>query len=520
MLVILAKIKAARSSQTFRDYLVIAAVVVAMVAVTVWWVENDTRPPNWDEGGHLSRSLFYRHHMVELHVVTFFVTYAVYPPMIFWVAQPFYILFGTTMTAAVASQSIFLAILAISMFELGKHYWSRRVGFLALGFVLTMPMVISQFREYQLDAPLTGMTALSFLMLVKCREFESRSYSLALGLVLGLALLTKWTVFFAMSLPVAFALLIAVQHHRRTGDRARLKNFAVAIGVSLVVSLPWYLAHINLWLRDIWRGIEYYGEREGDPEVLSFQSAHWYLSSLFNDQLYLIPFAFICIGIAFLLRRGNLRPNAYGLLLLVGCYIFLTLVKNKEPRYITLVAPALAMLGVYWVDQISAQLRKIATGAILGYAAFAFLAISFGLPYINSEYVVHSRGGEIYLFAERGYRIGPPSSDPWKLEDIVKQIAASGPGEERAVYDHGPGGDSVWFNNASFGYYGELYGVDFISRSRGDDAQFIVKHNRDKSHDPLTGFRNIDSWRLPNGTLVTLMGRVDNPSSPSGGSVR
>jgi len=517
--VIAAKLREFRSAPNFADYLLIAAVVAATTAVTIWWVGEDTRPPNWDEGAHLSRTLFYREHLLNFDVVTFLVTYAVYPPLTYWVAQPFYIVFGTTMTAAVASQSVFVAVLAISMYELGRELWSRRVGLLAMALAVTLPMVVSQFREFQLDPPLAAMTALSLLMLVLCREFSSRKYSLALGFALGLALLTKWTVFFAMVFPVALALLWAAKHYRETGDLARIKNFAMAVGLALFISLPWYLAHVNLWIRDIRRGSEYYGVREGDPEVLSFQSAHWYFSSIVNDQLYLLPFVLVCIGVAFcFVTKENLRRNLYPLLLVLGCYFFLTIVRNKEPRYITLAVPALTLLAVYWVDQLRGWWPRVAVGAIATYAVVAFLAISFGLPLIKSEQVIDARGGEIVIFAERGYRVGPPSSDRWMLEDIVKQIAASESGEERAIYDHGPGGDSVWFNNASFSYYGEIYGVDFIDRTRVNDAEFIVKHNRDASHDPPAGFRTVDSWTLPNDTLVTLMQRFENGSPAAPGA--
>ena len=77
---IAAKLREFRSAPNCADYLLIAAIIIAMNAVTVWWVNEDTRPPNWDEGAHLSRSLFYREHLLNLDAVTFLVTYAVYPP--------------------------------------------------------------------------------------------------------------------------------------------------------------------------------------------------------------------------------------------------------------------------------------------------------------------------------------------------------------------------------------------------------------------------------------------------------
>jgi hypothetical protein len=264
--------------------------------------------------------------------------------------------------------------------------------------------------------------------------------------------------------------------------------------------------------------VKYYGSREGDPDVFSFQSAHWYFSSIVNDQLYLVAFLFVCVGAAFLLiRRHDASKWTYPLLLLMGSYIFLTLVKNKEPRYIMIVMPTLSLLAVYWVDQVREGLSRVGSGLIAGYAALAFLAVSFGLPLLKSEEVVRMVGGELVIYAERGYRIGPPSSDDWVQEQLVKTIATS-KGRPVVAYDYDTGGDSVWFNGAGFRYYGEIHGVDVVGASRLSEADFLIKHTRPQTaHEPPSDFQAIESWQLPNGTKITLMQRLNTTPPPAPG---
>ncbi len=95
--------------------------------------------------------------------------YHLYPPLVYWVADAFYAVFGTDGEwAAVLSQSVFLTVLAFSTYGLGRHLWSRRVGLLSAFFVVMSPMVISQFKDFLTDVPLLAMTAGALYLLVRC----------------------------------------------------------------------------------------------------------------------------------------------------------------------------------------------------------------------------------------------------------------------------------------------------------------------------------------------------------------
>ena len=311
------------------ELLAVALVVAAVTTANLIWIHIDEHPPHWDMGGHLSSSLLYNRYLANFDVVTFFGTYIVYPPLVYWLTQPFYLIFGKDISVAVASQTIFLAILAFSTYGIGRELWSKRTGLLAVFFVLASPFLVSQFKEYQLDAPLASMTALSLFLLIKSREFSDRRYSLLLGVALGLSMLTKWPFAFVIAFPMTYALAVAFLN--RHSDARPLWNVLHVAVIGLVIAAPWYLgAH-----RPVPRRRAGYCRRHTVLARVTPRSFLGVRSSAtsgccVNGQLYLVPFLAFCTGlVVMLLDRQHARRNLYPLCLIAGCYVLFTLLATR-----------------------------------------------------------------------------------------------------------------------------------------------------------------------------------------------
>ena len=164
-------------------------------------------------GRHLWTSLLYLH---ELRLRTFYhlwTNYYYYPPFRYWTTLPFYLAFGTSLKVAVLSNIVFIALLVFSMYGIGRELWDRTTGLLSALFISALPLIASQFKEYQLDSELTAMVAWSLYALIRTREFSNRRDSLWFGLTFGLGMLTKWTFFNCMALPLAYG--IGIPESRR-----------------------------------------------------------------------------------------------------------------------------------------------------------------------------------------------------------------------------------------------------------------------------------------------------------------
>jgi hypothetical protein len=296
--------------------------VALITALNMLWVSRETRPPHWDEARHLLNSLVYRDTLAAGHVGGAITDYHTYPPLVYWVADAFYGVFGTTDAwAATLSQSVFLAVLAASTYALGRDLWSRRVGLLATVFVVTSPMLVSQFKDFMIDAPLTAMTALGLYLLVRSKEFSRRGASLALGAACGFGLLTKWNFALYLALPVGVA-VVRIAFAKRRG--ARLLNLGLAAATTAAISAAWYVANVAEAYRDTTGNTEA-ARIEGDPAIGSIAGVTWYLWNLLSNQLFLVPFLLFAAGVVLLAFRPEARrKNLYPALLVLGTYLAYT----------------------------------------------------------------------------------------------------------------------------------------------------------------------------------------------------
>src|SRR5262245_23278336 len=185
------------------DVVLLAGFVLCVTALNQLWLSREHRPPHWDKARHLFTSLQTKDAFGSgFHWLTDFHTY---PPLVYWVADLFYGVLGTeAIRAAVLSQTVFLAILTFSTYGIGRRLWGRRVGLLSAVYVVMSPMLISQFKDFMLDAPLTAMSALTLYLLIRCDYFALQRPSLLLGVAFGFGLLTKWNFVLYVGLPVLY----------------------------------------------------------------------------------------------------------------------------------------------------------------------------------------------------------------------------------------------------------------------------------------------------------------------------
>ena len=363
------------------DALFLGAFVVCITALNQLWLTREHRPPHWDKARHLLASLQTKDAFGSgFHWLTDFHTY---PPLVYWTADLFYALLGTTASwAAVLSQSVFLGILTFSTYGIGRRLWGRRVGLLAAVFVVLSPMLISLFKDFMLDPPLTAMTALALYLLIRCEYFSLRAPAVLLGVACGFGLLTKWNFVLYLALPIAYAVLRGGRYVSAAGARGRVQNVALAAATTFVVAAPWYLANVSNLRHSLFGagGTSNAADIYGIPPVVSVDGALWYFWNLVSNQLYLIPFLLLVVGIVFLFLRPEARSkNLLLVLTIVGSYVLCSLLRLKDDRYTLPMLPAVAVVATYWLDGLRPRLRGWLVGGFLAYAFFTFAASSFGI---------------------------------------------------------------------------------------------------------------------------------------------
>jgi 4-amino-4-deoxy-L-arabinose transferase-like glycosyltransferase len=406
-----------------RDVQLVLAGVAAFLALTVWWLTQDDRVQDWDNGLHTVDGFLIHDQLSAGHLTTWFTEFNTYPPLGHLVGALAVLVGGLSPAAAiVASNLVFVPLLAAGCFGVGKLvYGSERAGALAALFALGTPMIVSEFHEFLLDPQQAALVAVSVWAMLASREFERAGIAALAGALSGLAMMTKQTSVLFLAGPFAVMLLRGGWRHWRG-----LVAFATPLAI---VAAPWYVYHRHelSGLVSLHDGAVSTGaaNEAGSffPQRLSRKSFGWYFWSTLNIQL-LAPLTLAALTGAALAVRASLRRDSPENLqpeLLVGVFISwlgVTLITHKDPRYSLPALVYLAVLGTGWIARMArARTRRALTTLLLAVIAMNVVAVSTGLggtirlslPGAPRQSVLAER--HVTLYSPSGWLRGAPARD-------------------------------------------------------------------------------------------------------------
>jgi 4-amino-4-deoxy-L-arabinose transferase-like glycosyltransferase len=494
----------------YLDVTALGLMVVTITAFNLLWVSLDSERLYWDQAHHLGDSLLYRNIFTLSHPLRFLTAYPGYPqpPFVYWVSAVFYAIFGTAMWVSVLSLVPFLAVLAFSTYGIGKTLWSRRVGLLSALFVVTSPLLVTEFKWYMLDPPITAMVALALFFLIKADGFADRRSSVLLGVACGLGLLTMWKFAAFLVLPAFVAVGSAAVASYRERSAYRLLNVGGALLITLALASVWYLPN----RAQIRTGVSYAAglpaSIQHSPPVGSVSSLLWNFWNLVNNQLYLIPFIFLLVGVVYLFfRDDSASKNSALLLAAIGGYFAFTLIALKTFRYTLPMLPALAVIATHWLDYLRPAVRRWLTVGLVTYGILTYFVISFGTSLLPKSITIHLKPSAltssivefappesvtvrgVVVFAQHGFLIGAPSKDDWHQDDIFNEIVSRGGGTFGYI---GPA-DEIWFQTWGIRYYAYRTNTTWVNPPF---ARFLIVRGEVPAGS-TTGFVVVKEYPLP-----------------------
>lgn len=483
------------------DYIFIVVTCLLIVTANYFWISNETRPPHWDMARHLYNSTWYFEYFKNFEITKLIADYKYYPPFLYWVTIPFYLIMGESIRTAVLTNSVFIFILAFSVYGIGNRLWGRRASILATLFILCTPMLVTQFKEYQIDAPATAMVSLVAYLLIRAKEFSNKWWSLYLGIAIGFTMLTKWTLVFVLFLPILYSLISAIYKAWKRKDSEIIFNILIGLLSAFFVLSFWYLQNFGQLTFDLILNGSQAGINEGDPVVASLSSLSWYSFNALGNQLYLVPFIFFITGIGFMFK--NIRifaiKNIYPILIVLSTVLFFTLLRNKDARYTLPMLVGVSILATYWISQINkANLKNIFSLILVSYSILAFLIISFGLGLLPKKIEI----GRINIFSQNGYIIGQPTKEEWRQKDIFEYISSQGNGNSIYI---STSPEYMFFNSWGNRYFAKLYKLNITDKI--EEADYIISSAGKNLL--FEGFAVEKEYSLPNGEAAVLLRRKE-----------
>jgi 4-amino-4-deoxy-L-arabinose transferase-like glycosyltransferase len=427
---------------TLLAYGALAGLWLLHVAGNFIWLKIDTRPPFWDIAGHviavqqLVRLPFISDWPAALRGL---LTLNPYPPFVYLTAAPFAMLLWPSADVITGVITLFFGLLLLSTFQIGAFLGGKGTGLLAAFLVSMYPIVFGLSRHYLIDIPLTALTVAAIWFLLGTQRFERRFPALALGVALGLGMLTKWTfsVFLVAPLGVVF-----IQMVRQRASKVRWINLILALGIGAIITAPWYLYNFKSQLEFYGLAGGLYPLLEGDPLVGTVTSWLYYLQQFVEQQALLIFALAFVVGAVLLVVTHYPRLADFSVVLawLIVPYLVLANFFNKDPRYTMPLLPAVAVITALGLWRCRPRQLKIGLTIFLGvYAVIQYLGMSFGFAQIAPVGKwpdrVALRVGLLTLpiFAEGVHIAGPAQAEDWRVPDILQAIEQSSANRQRPL---------------------------------------------------------------------------------------
>ncbi|HEY3970042.1 MAG TPA: hypothetical protein VGL79_01475, partial [Solirubrobacteraceae bacterium] len=176
----------ARLSGISLDARLAALAVLAFLGVTIWWLTQDTRVPDWDSAQHMLDSFIVHDAISSGSWTTPFTEFNTYPPLAHIVGALGVFVDGYRRAAVIfALNLVFVPILAVSCYGVGKLVSSPRAGLLAVVFALGTPMIVSESHEAYVDPMQAALVALSVWAILASRRFERPGIAALAGIASG-----------------------------------------------------------------------------------------------------------------------------------------------------------------------------------------------------------------------------------------------------------------------------------------------------------------------------------------------
>jgi 4-amino-4-deoxy-L-arabinose transferase-like glycosyltransferase len=421
------------------DVQLTALAILAFLGVTVWWLTQETRVPDFDSATHTFYAFSVHDEIAAGHWTVPFTEFDTYPPLGHLIGALGIFVGGySTSSVILALNLVFVPLLAAGCYGVGRLVGGTRAGLLAAVFALGTPMIVSEAHEAYLDPAQAAFVAVSVWGILASRRFERWKIAALAGVATGLALMTKETtpVFLAGVLLVAIA---------RGGWRhwRGLLAYAVAVGV---VAGPWYVYH---WTELHQLFLAHSSQANGTepnplggtyPTLLSLKNLGWYFWDAANIQLRAGLLLLFLAGTVAAIRScvrhwgpQNLYPEVLGGAF--ASWLGMTWLTHKDPRYDIAALVYVAVLGTAWIATARPRVRPWLTAALLATVAASFASVAFGLGGSGYQVRVALPGAYdkgplgaryITLYSTSGWLRGAPDNGDGNVLALMRGLRRAG----------------------------------------------------------------------------------------------
>ncbi len=400
------------------------AIAIGFIALTCWWLTQDSSIPVYDAGDHLETAFRFHALLAQGSLLGPFNYESPYPPLGTSIGALAVFIGGVNVASPIIAENlVFVPLLVLGCYRTGRLLFDGRAGLLAVIFVLGSPLLVDQLHVFMLDPPETALVAVSVWLLLESEDFSRIGFAVAAGAAVGLGMLIK-VQFAPFIVGVILVMLL------RGGWRNK-RGFAVFAAVALVLATPWYLDHLAQFKTFTTDASQHEGVPVGDvPPTLSLANFAWYFWNILNSQFMAPLFAFIAVGTAWMAstlfrhRREALAPGRgpFGVRLelfagAVVAWLLITSTPAHDVRYAMPLMPYLAIIATGWIVYMPRTVRLLAIAWVLIGVGANTLSSTFGVGgAVRVQFVHPLPAGEefadsVTFYTNQGLLVSGPQRD-------------------------------------------------------------------------------------------------------------
>jgi hypothetical protein len=276
-------------------------------------------------------------------------------------------------------------------YKLGQSlYDSRRIGMLAALFYLIIPMALFYDRLAYTDPLLTMLMGISILLSFQLWRIPTIKWAIALGVVFGLAALTK--VYAALYYPAP--VLVWFFLYRNNGIRHPLKLLAIVYGTAFMLWLPIFIVGFSIFQEDHTQKLI------TDLPTASWQQVVASNTAATVDWLggYLtLPFAVLFLVSLCLIFIEKDRPGwVLATLLAIHTISFILLLRFGAARYLLPIIVPVSVISAWGVNQLVQQsawvVERVTARRLLSagglWVVMVTVLLLLGLPALRFDYLI------------------------------------------------------------------------------------------------------------------------------------
>ena len=366
--------------------LLVAAVTLGASALNFVWLSFDATPPHWDSANHLLSALDYRDLVgravrgqaggpITALKEFVHVDKMVYPPLFPLTAA--LVSPSETARSMIMVNSLFLAVLLFSVYQIGRRLHSERAGVLSAVLIAAYPMVMHLARDFMVDFSLLAMTALSVALIVSSGGFRIPLPTFLFGVSTALGLLSKPTYASFIAVPAAYSLLLAIRRviaHADTRPAQMRALWALGAGLALggLVTATWYLPN---WETVRGEAVRIANSNPIGFDVFDANALVYYFNILMIDQIGLPFIALFILGAVTLRRHVPLESAGLLLSWVAGLYLIATLAPYKGTGQDVAILIPVAVISAIGLAGLR-NFRMAACTAVVVFAATQAIVLS------------------------------------------------------------------------------------------------------------------------------------------------